>query len=150
MEDLACPECGQPLSEEQLKKSLICPHCKKNLRNPKYLNFLELLVFYDIVDDIDFFDMSLYGDEMLKEELEDYDEPEIDPSKFEKRKEVWDEFEEELEREKSLQNENEEDAWNIFGDNIAIIDDWEDESHEDNSVNESSDKPKKKPKKKKK
>lgn len=150
MEDLACPECGQPLSEEQLKKSLICPHCKKNLRNPKYLNFLELLVYYDIVDDIDFFDMSLYGDEMLKEEREDYDEPDIDPSKFEKRKEVWDEFEDELEHEKSLQEEIEEDAWDIFGDDIAIIDDWEDESNKDNSVNESSDKPKKKPKKKKK
>jgi len=150
MEDLACPECGQPLSEEQLKKSLVCPHCKKNLRNPKYLNFLELLVYYDIVDDIDFFDMSLYGDEMLKEEREDYDEPDIDPSKFEKRKEVWDEFEDELENEKSLQEEIEEDAWDIFGDDIAIIDDWEDESNKDNSVNESSDKPKKKPKKKKK
>ncbi len=150
MEDLDCPECGQPLSEEQLKKSLVCPHCKKNLRNPKYLNFLELLVYYDIVDDIDFFDMSLYGDEMLKEEREDYDEPDIDPSKFEKRKEVWDEFEDELEHEKSLQDEIEEDAWDIFGDNIAIIDDWEDESNKDNSVNESSDKPKKKSKKKKK
>ena len=151
MEDLACPECGQPLSEEQLKKSLVCPHCKKNLRNPKYLNFLELLVFYDIVDDIDFFDMSLYGDEMLKEEREDYDEPDVDPSKFEKHKDVWDEFEDELAREKNLKGETEEsNAWNIFEDNIIIDDDWDDELNQENHEKESSDKPKNKSKKRKK
>ncbi len=151
MEDLACPECGQPLSEEQLKKSLVCPHCKKNLRNPKYLNFLELLVFYDIVDDIDFFDMSLYGDEMLKEEREDYDEPDVDPSKFEKRKDVWDEFEDELDREKNLQGETEEsDAWNIFEDDIIINDDWDDELNQENHEKGSSGKPKNKSKKRKK
>ena len=151
MEDLVCPECGQPLSEEQLKKSLVCTHCKKNLRNPKYLNFLELLVFYDIVDDIDFFDVNLYGDEMLKEEREDYDEPDVDPSKFEKHKDVWDEFEDELAREKNLKGETEEsNAWNIFEDNIIIDDDWDDELNQENHEKESSDKPKNKSKKRKK
>jgi len=151
MEDLVCPECGQPLSEEQLKKSLVCTHCKKNLRNPKYLNFLELLVFYDIVDDIDFFDVNLYGDEMLKEEREDYDEPDVDPSKFEKHKDVWDEFEDELDREKNLKGETEEsNAWNIFEDNIIIDDDWDDELNQENHEKESSDKPKNKSKKRKK
>ena len=151
MEDLACPECGQPLSEEQLKKSLVCPHCKKNLRNPKHLNFLELLVFYDIVDDIDFFDVNLYGDEMLKEEREDYDEPDVDPSKFEKHKDVWDEFEDELAREKNLKGETEEsNAWNIFEDDIIIDDDWDNELNQENHEKESSDKPKNKSKKRKK
>ena len=61
MEDLVCPECNAPLKEEDLKQSLVCPNCKTNLRDSKYLDFLELLVYYDIIDDIDFFDMSLYG-----------------------------------------------------------------------------------------
>ncbi len=128
MEDLVCPECGEPLKEGQLKSSLQCPQCKTNLRSPKYLDFLELLVYHDIVDDIDFFDMSLYGDEILKEEREDYDEPDIDPSKYEKHKEVWDEFEDELEREKSIEEDTvDEDAWDIFSGDIEIEDDWDDE-----------------------
>ncbi|PIS30714.1 MAG: hypothetical protein COT43_01150 [Candidatus Marinimicrobia bacterium CG08_land_8_20_14_0_20_45_22] len=130
MEDLVCPECNHPLKEEDLKKSLICPHCKTNLRDPKYLDFLELLVFHDIVEDIDFFDMSLYGEEMLKSEREDYDEPDIDPSKFEKRKEVWDEFEDDTELNESLSEEAEaEDPWKLFGnDNLPNEDEWDEEN----------------------
>jgi len=128
MQDLVCPECGEPLQEEKLRQSLVCQHCKTNLRSPQYLDFLELLVFHDIVDDIDFFDMSLYGEEIMKEEREDYDEPDIDPSKYEKHKEVWDEFEDELEREKNLEQESmNEDAWDIFSDDIDIVDDWDDD-----------------------
>jgi hypothetical protein len=129
MEDLNCPECGGSLTEDQLRESMICPHCKKNLRNPKYLDFLELLVFHDIVEDIDFFDMNLYGQEMLNEEREDYDEPDIDPSKFEKRKEIWDEFEDEIDPESELQEEeNLDEAWNIFDDDIPLddVDGWDD------------------------
>ena len=126
MEDLVCPACNSPLTEEGLKQSLTCPNCKINLRDRKYLDFLELLVFYDIVDDIDFFDMSLYGEEMLKNEREDYDEPEIDPSKFEKRKEVWDEFEDDIELNESLSEEvaDAEDPWNLSGNDIPFEDDW--------------------------
>ncbi|MFA4839006.1 MAG: hypothetical protein WC703_05975 [Candidatus Neomarinimicrobiota bacterium] len=135
MEDLVCPECNVPLNEEYLKKSLICPHCKVNLRDKKYVDFLELLVFHDIVDDIDFFDMSLYGEEMLKNEREDYDEPDIDPSKFEKRKEVWDEFEDDTELNESLSEEAEaEDPWKLFGDDgLPNEDEWEDENSGKNS-----------------
>jgi hypothetical protein len=130
MEDLVCPECGAPLKEEELKESLICPHCKTNLRDSKYLDFLELLVYYDIVDDIDFFDMSLYGEEMLKNEREDYDEPDIDPSKFEKKKEVWDEFEDDIELNENLSEETEEteDPWNLVDNDIPFEDDWNEEN----------------------
>jgi len=126
MEDLVCPECNVPLSEEELRHSLTCPNCKTNLRDSKYLDFLELLVYYDIVDDIDFFDMSLYGEEMLKNEREDYDEPDIDPSKFEKRKEVWDEFEDDVELNEDLAEEIEEseDPWNLSDNDIPFEDDW--------------------------
>jgi len=131
MEDLTCPACNAPLSEEDLRKSLICPHCKTNLRDRKYIDFLELLVYYDIVDDIDFFDMNLYGEEMLKHEREDYDEPEIDPSKFEKRKEVWGEFEDDVELRESLMEEIDEaeDPWNITDETIPLDEEWEDEEN---------------------
>ncbi len=128
MEDLICPECGEDLSEEELRKSLICPHCKTKLRSPKYIDFLELLVYHDIVDDIDFFDMNVYGDEMLNMEREDYDEPDIDPSKFEKHKDVWDEFEDDVELKEGREREViSDEAWNIFEDDVALEEEWDDE-----------------------
>jgi len=129
MEDLVCPECGAALKEEDLRKSLVCKNCKTKLRDPKYIDFLELLVYNDVVDDIDFFDMSLYGDEILKDEREDYDEPDIDPAKFEKRKEVWDEFEDDIELKEGLQidGEFEDDVWNIIDPEVLE----EDETDED-------------------
>jgi hypothetical protein len=131
MEDLVCPECNAPLKEEELKESLICPHCKTNLRDSKYLDFLELLVYYDIVDDIDFFDMSLYGEEMIRNEREDYDEPDIDPSKFEKKKEVWDEFEDDIDLNENLSEDTEtvEDPWNLTEDDLPFEDDWNEDNN---------------------
>ncbi|MBN2601397.1 MAG: hypothetical protein JXR87_05355 [Candidatus Marinimicrobia bacterium] len=129
MEDLACPECGVPLSEADLREALVCKNCKTKLRDPKYIDFLELLVYNEVVDDIDFFDMSLYGDEILKDEREDYDEPDIDPSKFEKRKEVWDEFEDDIELKEGLQDDGdiEDEAWNIFDDEALEEDELDDD-----------------------
>ncbi|HRS91180.1 MAG TPA: hypothetical protein P5028_03935 [Candidatus Marinimicrobia bacterium] len=137
MEDLVCPECNAPLKEEDLKQSLVCPNCKTNLRDSKYLDFLELLVYYDIIDDIDFFDMSLYGKEMLEHEHEDFDEEEIDPSKFEKKKEVWDEFEDDLELNENLAEEIEssDDAWDLSDTDIPFEDEW-DEDNEDREEDE--------------
>jgi len=133
MEDLACPECGATLKEEDLRESLTCKSCKTKLRDPKYIDFLELLVYNDVVDDIDFFDMSLYGDEILKEEREDYDEPDIDPAKFEKRKEVWDEFEDDIELKEGLKDDTdiEDDAWDIDPE-VLEEDDLEDDIDSDN------------------
>jgi len=135
MEDLVCPECNAPLEEKDLRESLVCKHCKTNLRDPKYLDFLELLVYHDIVDDIDFFDMSLYGDQILKEGREDYDEPEIDPAKFEKRKEIWDEFEDDIELQEDISEEENinNEAWNLFNPEVPA-DDWE-EDEEENEEN---------------
>lgn len=136
MEDLVCPECGAALNEADLRENLVCKHCKTKLRDPKYIDFLELLVYNDIVDDIDFFDMSLYGEEILKEEREDYDEPDIDPSKFEKRKEVWDEFEDDIELNEGLQDDSdiEEEAWDIIDPEVLEeddIDDFDDDDYND-------------------
>jgi hypothetical protein len=53
MEYLVCPECNAPLKEEDLKQSLVCPKLQTNLRD-QISDFSELLVYYDIIDDIDF------------------------------------------------------------------------------------------------
>lgn len=129
MEDLVCPECGVALNEADLRATLVCKSCKTKLRDPKYIDFLELLVYNDVVDDIDFFDMSLYGDEILKDEREDYDEPDIDPAKFEKRKEVWDEFEDDIELKEGLKDDSdiEDEAWNIFDDEALEEDEVDDD-----------------------
>lgn len=131
MEDLVCPECGAALIEADLREALVCKNCKTKLRDPKYINFLELLVFNDVVDDIDFFDMSLYGNEIMKSEREDYDEPDIDPAKFEKRKEVWDEFEDDIELKEGLKkgSDIEDEAWNIFDDEVLNDDESDGKSN---------------------
>ncbi len=131
MEELECPECGHHLEEEELRKKLVCPNCKTKLHNSKYKDFLELLIYLEVVDDIDFFDMNLYGMEILNEEREDYDEPELDISKFEKHKEVWDEFEDDTELKQRLETDDErEEAWDIFNDARAIDEDWDDMKNE--------------------
>jgi uncharacterized protein YbaR (Trm112 family) len=75
--ELVCPECEEPLTAEDLQESLVCPHCKKRLRHPKYIEFLEYLVAQGIVDDIDFFDTDLYGSDFMKYETNELDEDDI-------------------------------------------------------------------------
>ena len=92
MEALVCPECGEPLDEEQLAKSLMCPHCKTNLKDKKYMGFLEYLMEAEIVSDIDFFDESIFGDEYNRYEASEFDDsdlPEPPPEKL-----TWDTEEE--------------------------------------------------------
>lgn len=72
--ELLCPICEEPLNEEDLKTSLICPHCKKNLKKPEFLNFLEYLIIQGIVDNIDFFDETLYGSDFMKYETNEFDD----------------------------------------------------------------------------
>tara|TARA_Y100001960_G_C14171550_1_gene585699 strand:- start:131 stop:547 length:417 start_codon:yes stop_codon:yes gene_type:complete len=80
-EGLICPNCSGQLEEKEIKNNnLLCPHCGKNIRNKKYIAFLEYLIMAGLVTDIDFFDQSIYGDEIEKKsveekELEDYTNP---------------------------------------------------------------------------
>ncbi|MBI65867.1 MAG: hypothetical protein CMG64_06210 [Candidatus Marinimicrobia bacterium] len=80
-EGLICPNCSGQLEEQEIKNNnLLCPHCGKNIRNKKYIAFLEYLIMAGLVTDIDFFDQSIYGDEIEKKsieekELEDYTNP---------------------------------------------------------------------------
>ena len=82
-EGLICPACSTPLDEEGLREKLICPHCQTKLKQKKFLAFLEFLMMHGIVSDIDFFDQSLYGDEIKKTEEESELEDETNPDDYE-------------------------------------------------------------------
>ena len=115
-EGLICPECSVPLIEEDIKESLVCVECKTDLQNSKYLDFIEYLVSNGIVKDIDFFDMKIYKNEI--ERLDPTDQEEIDPQDFEKKKDTFSLFEEEVETVEK-DNTEEMDIWE------GLEEDWE-------------------------
>ena len=81
-EGLICPACSNSIDEESLRKKLICSKCKTNLKDKKYLAFIEFLIMHGIVD-VNFFDQKLYGEEVERttEEKELHDE--TDPNDYE-------------------------------------------------------------------
>ena len=83
-EGIICPACAFPLKEEMLENSLKCPNCTTNLKQKKFLGFLEYLMMNGIIEDIDFFDRTLYGDEIkLKSETEQELMDETNPDEYE-------------------------------------------------------------------
>ena len=75
--EILCPNCDEPLDEKRLLKKLACPACKVNLKNAKFKDFLEYLIAQGIVENIDFFDMKLYGEDFLRYETNELDEQDI-------------------------------------------------------------------------
>lgn len=75
--EILCPACDEVITEADLEISLVCPHCKTNLRSSKYIDFLEYLVAQGIVDNVDFFDTALYGEDFMKYETSELDEQDI-------------------------------------------------------------------------
>ena len=81
-EGLICPACSNSLDEDEIVKgNLVCSKCKTNLKQKKYLAFLEYLMMVGVLPNVDFFDKTLYGDEIEhktveEKELEDYTNPE--------------------------------------------------------------------------
>ena len=71
--ELLCPKCGEALNKKALKTRLYCPRCKTNLKNDIYIDFLEYIVEQGIVDNFDFFDTSLFGNDFLKYESNEMD-----------------------------------------------------------------------------
>ncbi|MDP6570147.1 MAG: hypothetical protein QGF57_02800, partial [Candidatus Marinimicrobia bacterium] len=65
-EGLICPACSNPLDENSLENNMICPSCGTKLKQKKFLAFLEFLMMQGLVTNIDFFDQTLYGDEIKK------------------------------------------------------------------------------------
>lgn len=71
--ELLCPKCGEALNKKALKTRLYCPRCKTNLKNDIYIDFLEYIIEQGIVDNLDFFDPSLFGTDFLKYESNEMD-----------------------------------------------------------------------------
>ncbi len=118
LEGIICPACESTLEEEDLKESLVCINCKTDLKDRKYLDFLEYLMTNGIVDNLDFFDAEVYSEEI--ERLEPSDEEDVDPAEFEKKKDTFSFYENEMEI------EQEDNDIKDFDEFEGINEDWED------------------------
>ena len=95
LEGIICPVCETTLEEVDLKESLTCKNCKSDLKDRKYLDFLEFLMANGLVEDLDFFDPKLYSEDV--ERLEPDDEEDVDPAVFDKKKDIFSLYEGEME-----------------------------------------------------
>ena len=87
LEEIICPNCGSVLSAEDLQKTLICKICKVNFKHKKFVGFLEYLMMNGHISEVDFFDKTVYGEEIsytseTEEELRD----ETNPNEYEENK----------------------------------------------------------------
>ncbi len=94
LEGIICPACETTLDESDLKEKLTCPVCRTDLKNRKYLDFLEYLMTNGIVEDLDFFDIDVYSEDI--EDLDQTEEEEVDPAEFEKKKDTFSLYENEV------------------------------------------------------
>ena len=117
-EGIICPNCGANIEEMDLHKKLACPHCKKDLKDRNYLDFLEYLMANGIVENLDFFDASVYSEDI--ERFDPEDEDDVDVTEHEKRKEVFNLYENEM-----VQQQEEEEEVN-YKDFEGLDEDWED------------------------
>ena len=126
LEGIICPNCGANIDEVNLREKLACPHCKKDLKDRSYLDFLEYLMTNGIVENLDFFDAAVYSEDI--ERLEPSDEEDVDPAEFEKRKDTFSLFETEIEIQKSKAQEEEIKDFDEFD---GIEEDWEEFNRRD-------------------
>ncbi len=75
-----------------------------------------------IVEDLDFFDADVYSEDI--ERLDPSDEEDVDPAEFEKRKETFSLFENEIEQQKSREQEKEKKVID-YEEFEGIEEDWE-------------------------
>ena len=118
LEGLICPACENTIEEIDLKDSLKCANCKTDLKDRKYLDFLEFLMANGIVENLDFFDHDVYSDDV--DDLDQTKEEEGDPSEYEKKKDVFNIYENEL-----FPKNVEEDQTEGYTEFEGINDDWE-------------------------
>ena len=118
LEGIICPVCESTLKEEDLKENLICVECKTDLKDRQFLDFLEYLMTNGIVENLDFFDEDIYSEDI--ERLEPDEEEDIDPSKFEKKKDILSFYEDEY-----IQNNDGEDLPEVIEEFQGIEEDWE-------------------------
>jgi len=118
LEGIICPNCGANINEADLRKKLACPHCKKDLKDRSYLDFLEYLMTNGIVENLDFFDAAVYSEDI--ERFDQEDEDDVDITEHEKRKDTFNLYENEMVK----QQEDEEEL--DYKDFEGLDEDWED------------------------
>ena len=62
LEGIICPVCEATLDEVDIKESLTCRSCKTDLKDRRFLDFLEFLMANGLVEDLDFFDEKVYSE----------------------------------------------------------------------------------------
>ena len=117
LEGIICPNCGANINEADLREKLACPHCKKDLKDRSYLDFLEYLMTNGIVENLDFFDAAVYSEDI--ERFDQEDEDDVDITEHEKRKDNFNLYENEMVK----QQEEEELDYKDFE---GLDEDWED------------------------
>ena len=117
LEGIICPNCGANIYEVDLREKLACPHCKKDLKDRSYLDFLEYLMTNGIVENLDFFDAAVYSEDI--ERFDQEDEDDVDITEHEKRKDTFNLYENEMVK----QQEEEELDYKDFE---GLDEDWED------------------------
>ncbi len=126
IEGVVCPNCNEPLAEAELAKSLVCPRCRTNLKDRKYLDFVEFLMAQGIVSDMDFFDQALYGGDVVYEpDIEELDE--TDPNEFERIDRQVRNPDEDVDLNETTTDEEEFRQWE------GLEDDWEDFNRRQNA-----------------
>ena len=129
-EGLICPKCSSSLDEKELTKNLSCPHCGTKFHNKKYIAFIEYLMMNGIVTDIDFFDRTLYGDEIkYKSETEEELVDETNPDDYEDKTSNIDYIEESSDLKEVTTDEEEFRNWE------GIEEDWQEFNRKNNPDN---------------
>lgn len=128
LEGLICPACENTIEEIDLRDSFKCPHCSTDLKDRKYLDFLEFLMANGIVENLDFFDQEVYSDDV--EDLDQTITEEGDPSEYEKKKDLFNIYENELHPNKVEENDGIKDYTQFEG----INDDWEEFNERETST----------------
>jgi len=132
MEDLLCPACGEELDvDKDITQALVCPYCKTKWQQDKYRDFLETLMYEDIIDNIDLSRLNSYGGR-IDEDLLNMDEiegtsPGSSATTHDKYRDDFDEFEDDAEIQQHRRSGTiSEDDWDIFSDDVALEEDWDD------------------------
>ncbi len=131
LEGIICPNCGASLEDIDIKESLTCRYCKVNLKDRKYLDFLEYLMANGLIEDLDFFDQKVYSEDV--ERLEPDDEEDVDPAEFEKKKDIFSLYESEMEMYKQKAEDDEIKGYEDFE---GIEEEWEDFNQRDSKDGE--------------
>ena len=131
LEGIICPNCGASLEDIDIKESLTCRYCKVNLKDRKYLDFLEYLMANGLIEDLDFFDQKVYSEDV--ERLEPDDEEDVDPAEYEKKKDIFSLYESEMEMYKQKAEDEEIKGYEDFE---GIEEEWEDFNQRDSKDSE--------------